>query len=566
MRELFSRQDERLDSLERVVASGNLALLERIQVPESQQLVQAAKSAELRQHVLTLNDSKRHRPFNERQKWTWLCKYRVSLPLWFVHRVWEFGFGEAEGGWTVQLFPIMVRRPDTYVFDFVLSGDVDTVLRLLRAGQLSMRDHVQHKGLLKNLLQVSVLYLPLQLRSTNSTRLAASCGQIELCRFLLQESGFFCDEILLAAFNEHVAYIVWDLYAHEWSQRRKLVEGSYRLFVSENNMTVDFKDGHPYGSFPSFMTEDWKLLLSVSSVRDILNGQHLNFDSLPFEQRFSTAISSTGWPAETFLSIFRHDNPASLITAVNSRGTTALHWAAAHLGAWVMRGLEGRSHGNCADEVESYQTLVKELIRMGANLHAIHQVEQVEAEAERYTHLSLVRADPFVSFLRGLNKRVFDQKNVASAVRLWGQTLAASGHSLKDYADAENLYLADLRYIISSTDCQQYFPVSVTVCDDSVLQTKVVDVHYIDFWRAHPTKIPGAWPVRLGLPDTIIWWPEEDDVKDGFQWVQMDDLELEATPRTAQLPGEADMAFLVNDRLREARAKWFNGVQDDHGP
>jgi hypothetical protein len=359
----FAAQNERLGSLEREVASGNFALLKRTQAPQSQQLleapelqqlVHAARSIGPQRLALGLNDNKRHNTFDERQKRTWLWKSRVSLPLWLVNRVWEFGLREAEGGWTAQLYPIMVRPHDTYVFDFVLSGDVDTVLRLLRAGQLSVRDHTQHKGTLKNLLQVSVVYLPLQLRSTNSTRLAASRGQIELCRFLLQESGFFCDdEILLAAFNEHVAYIVWDLYAHEWSQRRKLVEGSYRVFVSENNMNVDFKDGHPYGSFPSSTTEDWKLLLSVSSVRDILNGQRVNFDSLPFEQRFSTAISSTGWPAETFLSIFRHDNPASLITAVNSRGTTALHWAAAHLGAWVMRGLEGRSHGNCADEVRA---------------------------------------------------------------------------------------------------------------------------------------------------------------------------------------------------------------------
>jgi hypothetical protein len=178
----FAAQNERLGSLEREVASGNLVLLERIKAIEPQQF------------ALALNDKKRHKTFDERRKRTWIWKSRVALPLWLVNRVWEFGLREAEGGWTAQLYPIMVRPWDTYVFDFVYSGDVDTVRRLLRSGQLSVRDHEQSWGGPRNLLQVSVRYSSLQLRSANSSQLAASSGQIELCRFLLQESGFFRDD------------------------------------------------------------------------------------------------------------------------------------------------------------------------------------------------------------------------------------------------------------------------------------------------------------------------------------------------------------------------------------
>jgi hypothetical protein len=165
LRHHFMAQNERLDSLERAVASGNLALLERIQVPEtrqlvedpeSQELVKAPKPIEPQRLELALNDNKRHMTSDDRRKRTWLCKFRVSLPLWLVNRVWEFGLREADGGWTAQLYPIMVRPRDTYVFDFVYSGDVDAVRRLLRSGQLSVRDHVQHWDGLMNLLQVSV--------------------------------------------------------------------------------------------------------------------------------------------------------------------------------------------------------------------------------------------------------------------------------------------------------------------------------------------------------------------------------------------------------------------------
>jgi hypothetical protein len=146
----------------------------------------------------------------------------------------------------------MVRPRGAYVLGFVHSGDVDTVRRLLRSGQLSVRDHLEFQGTLSSLLTVGVWCSPLQLPSTNSSRLAASRGRIELCRFLLQESGFFHDnEILLQAFTEHMRYIQWGSEYEELSKRRQCVEDFYRLFASENNMDVDFRDGDPNDFSPS---------------------------------------------------------------------------------------------------------------------------------------------------------------------------------------------------------------------------------------------------------------------------------------------------------------------------
>jgi hypothetical protein len=567
LRHHFTAQNERLDTLERVVASGNLDLLERIKTPqsqhllespESQQLVKAPKPIEPRRLALALDDNKRHVTFDERRKRTWLWKSRVSLPLWLVNRVWEFGLREADGGWTAQLYPIMVRPQDAYVFNFVYSGDVDTVRRLLRSGQLSVRDHSQGWFGPVSLLEVGVWCSPLQMRSTDSSQMAAAYGQIKLCRFLLQESEFFHDdEILLTAFDGHMQSVAWNHWGDlGLSKRRQLVESFYHLFASENNMDVDFRVGHTYGSS---LPAGWHLLLTESSVRAILNGQSIDFDSLPFEQRFSTTMKSIGWPAEIFMSIFRHDDPASLVTAISERGTTALHWAAAHLGEWVMRALEGGTYEDCSDVFESYQKLVIELIRMGANLHAIHQVE---AKSYDPMYADLVREDPFGSFLRGLGNI---QRNLASAVRLWGQTITEGGYSLKDYVDVENLHLADLRPICNLTHPQLCSLVSVAVNNELFLQTKLVNIQYIDIWQAYPTEIPGAWPVRSHLPEIIAWAPAEEDVTDGIRWVRVRQLMLESAPHVAELADGADAAYLVKDELREARTKGFNGVQDDHG-
>jgi hypothetical protein len=190
---------------------------------------------------------------------------------------------------------------------------------------------------------------------------------------------------------------------------------------------------------------------------------------------------------------------------------------------------------------------------MGANLHALNRPKYV-------------RADPLVSFLVSLGNIWSDKKSVACAVRLWGQTITESGHSLKDYVNTENRYLADLRHLCFCNNGQNFFPVSIAANDDSVLQVELVNVRFIKVWRAWPIETPGAWPVRLDLPDVITWSPAEEDVEDGFRWTRTRFLELKSTPRFVELAERSDVAHLVKEEIREARAKWFNGVQDDHGP
>lgn len=68
--------------------------------------------------------------------------------------VWEFGLREADGGWTAQLYPISIRPQGAVVFDFVRSGDIDSVRRLLQSGEIPLRDHEDNWKESSSLLQV----------------------------------------------------------------------------------------------------------------------------------------------------------------------------------------------------------------------------------------------------------------------------------------------------------------------------------------------------------------------------------------------------------------------------
>ena len=77
-----------------------------------------------------------------RQKRDRSYRLRLSLPRWFVNCVWELAVHEADGVWTTQIWPVNLRHHDAVVFEYVQSGDVEAVSRLLQSGQLSMRDRM----------------------------------------------------------------------------------------------------------------------------------------------------------------------------------------------------------------------------------------------------------------------------------------------------------------------------------------------------------------------------------------------------------------------------------------
>lgn len=146
--------DERPKSLPRTVDSGDPVVLDHLQTPVSHQRLdpaswmetQPSPSASSVTPDVTLQKFRRHR-------------YRVSMPRWLVNFVWDVTFFEYRGSWILQLRPVIIRPRGTFAFDFVRSGDIETIRRLLQSGELSLHDHEQVGGNCRNLLEVGRVLL-----------------------------------------------------------------------------------------------------------------------------------------------------------------------------------------------------------------------------------------------------------------------------------------------------------------------------------------------------------------------------------------------------------------------
>lgn len=83
-------------------------------------------------------------------------KFRVMLPHWLAHCIWELGMTQADGIWTSQVYSINLRPSRTIAFDSVRSGDIEAVRDYLQLGELSLRDREYNGHHARSLLEVSV--------------------------------------------------------------------------------------------------------------------------------------------------------------------------------------------------------------------------------------------------------------------------------------------------------------------------------------------------------------------------------------------------------------------------
>jgi hypothetical protein len=150
------------------------------------------------------------------------------------------------------------------------------------------------------------------------------------------------------------------------------------------------------------------MLLTESSSRRILESQFGSTRNWTFEQKFPVAMRSIGWPADTFFKFLQPCDSATLTKKTDGHASTVLHWAAKHFGYWT----SARSEPNDA-MVESYSALIKNLIVMGADVHAVN------AQHETPLMTALHQLMTFVEW-----------PDCARAVKWWGDILVDAGLSL----------------------------------------------------------------------------------------------------------------------------------------
>jgi hypothetical protein len=503
-------------------------------------------------------------PNSNRPKRDRSYRLRVSLPRWFVHCVWELGAHEEDGVWKTVFWPVNLRPKSAVAFDYVKSGNVEAVRKLLQSRHLSIRDHMYHWGRNMSLFDVSLTRKMAQMaKQAYYLQLAVDGGHLELCRFLLQNCTLFNHSNILdgarRSLFQHAALATCD------PSVPRFIEEVIDLLATEDD--GDVSTGLEYLAALG-LYESFRLHQPLLAVIEIPNAE------IPLAQRFELAIMSYDWHPDFFTAVFRFDEWAMVAKRANGAGKTALHWAAATYGCWsTTSGCQIREDDNylcgpASGIAISSKDLIIKLIRNGADVHACWSDHSPRGHSNR---------SPFSALLDGLSPTChWDAASLSDAVYRWGQILIEAGQSITIYAVMENEFLRANPGSLYMFDEYQFSVVALEVLAENRLTVRVEHAFEVIVWKAQPTYMPGAWPspprskdpIKLlsELPDTIIWRPQDSDEQEGFHWVLTEAVSIKAHPYLLEPPSATGSFALdyVNPEKPQRPWEYYPASQDDH--
>jgi hypothetical protein len=395
--------------------------------------------------------------------------------------------------------------------------------------------------------------------------MAAQNGHLELRRFLLQEASFPADNAVLNSALEEVQFHSGCGFP---GTNESLLEAFYSLFVGEHNLDIDLPDP------PTPITGIFGMTHTKTSLGVVLASQPIPFGNLSLAQKFSAAIEAVGWPADVFTTMLHSHDPTEVGTRTTENGKTALHWAVAHLGEWLRL-----TQSNCESlyisrRVASYAKLASNLIRMGADVHALWREQSPWFKRRGRSR----RYDPFTVFLKGVGLATgdcWDRPGMARAVKLWGEVLVEGGVHLDNYIATEDEFLGttdwlDLDIPSSGVPGGCLALVRLSISEELTLAVEIREILCVTVFKAQATHMPGAWPTSPLFVDTIIWSPVELDECYGFYWDARESVALHTKLERTQIhvlsiPSGPDE--LMYDSIADAeRGRQAGRVsQDDHG-
>lgn len=325
----------------------------------------------------------------------------------------------------------------------------------------------------------------------------------------------------------------------------------YRLFVRQFGLQIDLEVlAHPRGWpvlwIPMLISDNEQL--DRECIMDLLASQPLPLDQWPASQRASAGLGSRGWPVDIFLKVMNLDKYPDMITQTDSRGRTALHWAAEHCGSWSCS-----SPSNYDDvteyrkQKEGYRKLVTKLIALGADIHKL----------DKNGH------SPFSAYCNSLDWRLvrFEDTDLPlNHIRLWGELVSLGGLSLPDYSRRENEQLQTLDRAQRMT--RHVVLDMVEVSEDSELTVHMTAYTSVDIWQ--PRLVPGAW--ERPFLDKVISIGEirPSFVEKPDLWVKTVTQEVVAGRYPGALTSQTPGLSLKHESVYEAWQGLFSGSQDDH--
>jgi len=328
----------------------------------------------------------------------------------------------------------------------------------------------------------------------------------------------------------------------------QVTETFYRLFVGKYGLQIDLLDLVQRHNTHGCDFDDPEIerftMLTKTALQEVLASQHVPFGAWSFAEKFQMVVNSCCWPAETFVELMGPGTLTELATLKDGHGRTALHWAAEHFGYW-----DGRSYSSkCRRIMESYARLSKELISLGADLHAL--------DAMHETPLSCMLQNRY--FPQG---RIWPHE-VARLIRRWGCVID-SVCDLRSYAERESSLQVQRGRSFRGLRLEGFSEIQsyrLFVSNATILTIDVVGSLSSVLWKFRPP--PGAWERAAYGIDLVSWRPTayfEGENHHMWQEVGRVGRSLEAS-----LSEEVDGPTLKTS-FEDARRKWISGVQDDHG-
>ena len=384
---------------------------------------------------------------------------------------------------------------------------------------------------------------------------AARCGQLEVCRYLLNQIDW----------PDHAAVLSRALSWFACANGGKNAVEMYRLFLTAPGFDADLEDTE--------LRYRWLYLCRNTQCLDlILENLHPRFFSLPVEARFDLAVRVGDQgayiePSGFLKCIGLRQSDQRLASLRSSSGTSVLHYIARRLWdiayRWFLK-----------DELQGWLDLGLNVLKNGADpsciarrkcLWGIHGVYDIDPHSS-YRREEEWQSTPLMDALDiqywGIPRdSTYFRAMTLETIQIWAGMLQQAGLGLRDYGDKESqvwksLGIEDFSKI-DQANCPLNYRARVgqliygpTPADWSLMIRWPISIR---IFKLHPP--PGAFPEKHNLPTTIIWYPTEEERNEG-PWEIAEERRIQ--------PKHSDLRDAVVES-EEPFEKLVDSVQDDLG-
>lgn len=468
---------------------------------------------------------------------------RLTFAPWFSNHLWTLAFNCNEGLWNCTLQTWDIVRADDEIFDIVADGDIEGLQKVVRRGQVSLRT--------RNDGGYALIHK------------AAAFGQLEMCRFLLQNIAYTDPEDLRKAIAVFALRFHHDAVFNRPGSHEMFIE-FYKLFTLELDPDLDV------GSVSSATHWDyWFSCMSVEALDIIVQSHASQWKLLSLSNRVELAVArcksiSKQWRHFATVDVFLRTigllpNDPAIAQLTDHNGDSILHWVAREAAETLFRAQQHAEHtGQHAELQVEWFTLAKTLLRAGVNPSV---VSPMNGETPLLRALHHVAVADLASQLRFLTE--------------WATVVQDCGIDLVKYGQEEHELWPRCESFTNWTKCGDdlIFEHAHHILSVGVIHRSRTVVRGLVYgpsprhWSINAQRVeygstilcqgpPGSWKRSYGVPNEVYWVPSEEEQDSGL-W------------RPFRTFTAVSRTFDARERVLcpalEPFMELVEGTQDDHG-